>query len=135
MLLRTRSTPSSSEQALQAVCNVVVFAMNYTLVAVHDGDLAAESTHRLRELQPDISGAENDQVLGNDIELQRLDVSQWLCCRQSWNLLNDCACVPVPITTLFPRSNRFIPFGNVASIVLGPTNLPVAMINSAPLCL
>jgi hypothetical protein len=39
-------------------------------------------------IQAHVPGSKNDQVLGHDIEFERLDVSQWMCFRQSGDIFN-----------------------------------------------
>lgn len=62
------------EQVQERVGDVRVLAAEELRPTLDDGDAAAEAPIGLRELQPDIPAAEDNQVLGHAIELQHLDV-------------------------------------------------------------
>ena len=49
-------------------------------------DAAAETAIGLCQLQADIAAAEHDQVVGQSIELERLDIGERLCRRETWNI-------------------------------------------------
>ncbi len=52
---------------------------------LHDADAAAEAAIGLRQLQADISAAKHDQVVGQSIKLERLDIGERLCRRETRN--------------------------------------------------
>ena len=73
------------------------------MVAVDHRHPAAESAHRLRQFETHITASQDQQMLRNVIQFQRLDVGQRLRLRQPGNLGNV-ACVPVLMTIFFPRN-------------------------------
>jgi hypothetical protein len=64
------------EEAPQPIGDVVILAMQQTVVAIDDCDFAAKAPHRLRELQTDVAAAKHDQMFGYDIEFQSFHVGQ-----------------------------------------------------------
>ena len=52
--------------------------MKNATITIYESDVTPESAHSLCELQPDVPGSENDQMLRHDIEFQGFDVSQRL---------------------------------------------------------
>ena len=56
--------------------NILVLAVEQAIIALHDGDTAAQTTHRLGKFQPDIAATENQQMFRDDVELQRFDMSE-----------------------------------------------------------
>ena len=70
--------PSSSSRLRRASNTSSSSLRHQALVAVDHRHLAAESTHRLRQLDPDVAAADDQQMFGNHIQFQRLDVRQRL---------------------------------------------------------
>ncbi len=64
------------EQAPQRVGDVGILAGEELRAVLDDGDAAAEAPVGLRELEADVAAAEDDQVLGQAVELEQLDVRQ-----------------------------------------------------------
>src|ERR1700738_4477953 len=62
------------EKLLESLGNVGVLTIGEPRLAFHDLRPASEAAQRLRELESDISAAENQQVLWNDVEFQSLDM-------------------------------------------------------------
>src|SRR2546427_1891352 len=61
---------------LESLGNVRILTTGEPRIAFHDRHAASQAAQRLRELKADISAAENQQMLGNHVEFQRLDMCQ-----------------------------------------------------------
>src|SRR5690606_16744981 len=57
------------EDGLDGVRNLGILAADQTRSLLDDGDLAAEAAEHLREFQPDIAAADNDEMFGQEIDL------------------------------------------------------------------
>jgi hypothetical protein len=123
------------EQGVKCISHIFVLLRHQPLSASDHPHTAAESAHRLRELYSDIAAANDNQVFGNLVELQRLNMRQRLCLSETGNRVSSLARVPVLTITFVPRSRRMVPSARTTSTVLGATNRPVPSMNSAPVFL
>ena len=66
--------PSSRKSSSIAAADVRVFAAGQLLSVLDDGHPRAEAAHGLRQFQPDVAAADDDQMLWQAVEVQQLDV-------------------------------------------------------------
>src|SRR5262249_60321448 len=66
----------AAKDPLDLDSDVRVLVVENLLTLRDDGDTASEAAVRLRELEADVSTAEHDEVLGQAIELEQLDVGE-----------------------------------------------------------
>ena len=71
------SIPSSFISSRRRGGNVGVFFLKQPRTMLDDRDAAAEASHRLGELQADVTSSENDEVLRQALQVQGLDVRHW----------------------------------------------------------
>jgi hypothetical protein len=65
-----------AKSAPSRVRDVLVLAMGQAVIALDNRHAAAETAERLRQLEADIAAADDQQVAGNVIKLQRLDMRE-----------------------------------------------------------
>src|SRR5579864_4799575 len=79
------------EQVLERCGDIGIFPTRQLRALFNHGDLGPESPKRLREFEPDVAAAENDQMPGQAIKLQRLDMRHRRSLGQAGHLRNCCA--------------------------------------------
>ena len=68
--------PSRSEDGLHLARDVAVFAADQAVAVLDDAHPRAEAAEHLRELEPDVAAADDDQVLGQHVELHHRRVGE-----------------------------------------------------------
>ena len=106
------SIPSVLKTWQDRVRDIRVLTTGELRTVLDDGDAAPEATVRLRELEADIAAPEHDQVRGQPIELQRLDMREGLGSSQARDF-GMVACVPTLRNTRSPASTRVPPSFNL----------------------
>jgi hypothetical protein len=71
------------QQGAKTLTDVFVFSRHQPLGDIDHGYLAAEATHRLGEFDPNVAPANHQQMLGNYVQLECLDVGERLRLSQS----------------------------------------------------
>jgi hypothetical protein len=66
--------------------NVGIFAAGKLRSGLDDRHLAAEAAIGLRQLQADIAAAEDDQMAGQSVELERLDIGERCRTGEAWDV-------------------------------------------------
>ena len=66
------------ENVAESLSDVVVFAEQRPIGALDDRHSASEPPHGLRQLRANVTGAENDKVLGHSVEFERFDMRERL---------------------------------------------------------
>ena len=56
--------------------DVLVFALDQAIAHLDDGDLAAEAAEHLPELEPDVAAADDDEVLGDEVDVHHRAVGE-----------------------------------------------------------
>ena len=54
-------------------------------IALNNGHPAAEATHGLRQLEPNIATTQNEQMFRNAVQIQRFDMGQGVRFGKTWN--------------------------------------------------
>ena len=75
--------PSSRKSVSRARRHVWVFTMQQGHVAIENRNFATEAAHCLGKLKTDVAAAQNDQVRGELLQFQRLDVCEGFCAFES----------------------------------------------------
>ena len=68
--------PSLLDDVLDRGGNIFVFARNQPRVSLQDGDFAAEAAVHLPKLQADVAAADDDEMLGQKIDLHHRGVCE-----------------------------------------------------------
>jgi hypothetical protein len=76
------------EQALERGADVRIFAAGELRTMLDHGHIRAEPAKRLRKFKADVPAAEHNQMPGQAIELQRLDMRHWRSFGQAGHLRN-----------------------------------------------
>src|SRR5882724_9690356 len=79
------------EQVLKRGTDVRILAAGELRTMFDHGHIRAEPTKRLREFKADVPAAEHNQMPGQSIKLQRLDMRHRRSLRQAGHLRNCCA--------------------------------------------
>ena len=93
---------------------------------------APQAAERLRHLKPDVPAAEDDEVRGDAVQFEGLDVGE----RAGPSLRPGVSSIRARAGAdddVSPRSVRVPPPWSATSMVLGPTKVPSPMTSSAPL--
>jgi hypothetical protein len=73
------------EKRADAFRHVIIFVVRQAVVPLNHGDLAAEAAQRLREFEPNVAAATNDEMLWCLIQFKRLDMRERLRLRKTRN--------------------------------------------------
>src|SRR5258708_4122124 len=75
--MRSSSLPTRAfMKPLHLVCDVEILSAHQLRPRLDDGHTAAEATVSLRHFEADIAASDNDQVYGQVIELERLNMGE-----------------------------------------------------------
>ena len=77
-----------AEELLDGFGYVRILAVDQLAIAFDDAHSAAETPERLGQLKAHVAAAEDDQVVGQDVQLQGLDVSQRACLREAGGIID-----------------------------------------------
>ena len=124
--------PLVAEQLQYRRADVSVFAAGQLLPLLDDGHPRAEAAHGLRQFQPDIAAAQDDQVLGQPVQVQQFDVGHRPGRGQAGDLRHGRG-VPRSRNTRSPRMRRLPPSASLTSTVRSPVKRASPMMSSAPL--
>src|SRR5262249_30050968 len=123
-----------AEDPLHLIRNIGILSAHQPRPRLDDGHTAAEATISLRHFEPDISAPEDDQMCGQIIELERLNVGERLAGLET-GIGGVVGAGPKLRKTRSPDRRRVPPSLSCTSSVRGATRRPVPMINSAPVAL
>src|ERR1700722_3086685 len=78
------------EELSDGLGNILIFTMEQPIIALHDGYAAAQTTHSLGKFETDIATTENQQMFGDDVEFQGLDMRKGRGLGKTWYVTNGC---------------------------------------------
>ena len=73
------------KQMTKSFTNIFVFFRHQPLVGIGHRNIATKSSHRLGQFYSDIAAADNEEMFGNLVEFERLDMRERLCFSKARN--------------------------------------------------